>query len=242
MSQLREINWPDGPQQGDIHTEGGRTWEYVLMPPDSSVEGVWRDVGCKDIVVDGPSWTLDYIKDWLGIEGNDQDDQILSAMKVTMAFVERYCNRLFEYRENHLELKLPKVRKGFQLHLWPVSGKVQANGVYAEYTVDDWAGILWFKERKHDDFTELRYNGGYMPDEWPADLLSVLLNSVKNQWAIYFGPANSTSISRVTIPDVGTISYDTKADSNTNIGLGASFGPVSQSDQMVLDFYRLHEC
>lgn len=190
----------------------------------------------------GPSWTLEYIKELLGISDGDSDDQIIAAMKITVAFVERYCNRLFEYRDNHIELKLPRVRDGFQLHLWPVSGKVQADGVDVDYIVDDYAGILWFGEKTRTGFTELKYSGGYSPEDWPVDLLQVLLNGIKNQWSISVGPADLTAISRVTIPDVGTISYDTKADSNLNIGLGATFGPITQADQMILDFYRLHEC
>jgi hypothetical protein len=189
-----------------------------------------------------PSWTLEYIKELLGITDDLSDDAILAAMKITVAYIERYCNRLFEYRVDHTELKLPKVRDGFQLHLWPIEGTVVADGVEQIYIVDNVAGILWFGEKQRKDFTELKYTGGYAPEDWPVDLLQVLLNGIKNQWSISVGPTDLTAISRVTIPDVGTISYDTKADSNVSIGLGASFGPITQADQMILDFYRLHEC
>lgn len=242
MSQLREINWPDGPQQGDIHSEGGRTWEYVLMPPDSSVEGVWRDVGCKEVVTDGPSWSLDDIKDWLGIEGGDYDDQIIAVMKITMSFVERYCNRYFDWRENHLELKLPQKGNGWQLHLWPVAGDVYIDNVKNDYLVDNERGVIWFPNFKHTNFNQLQYSGGYQPDEWPLDLYQVLLNAVKNQWQISNGGETVDKVSRITIPDVGTISYNAGTSWSTDIGMGASFGPISQQDQIILDLYRLHEC
>ena len=205
MPQLREIHWPEGPQQGDLHSEGGRTWEYVLLPPNSSVEGVWRDVGCQEITT-GPGWDLDSIKDWLEINVPDYDDQIQAAMKVTMAFVERYCNRLFEWRDNHQELKLPQKGNGWQLHLWPVSGSMYIDGVKNEYLLDNERGVVWFPNYQHKNFHQLQYSGGYKADEFPADLLQVLLNSIKNQWQISTGGETADKVSRITIPDVGTIS------------------------------------
>lgn len=243
MTQLREIHWPEGPEQGDIHSEGGRTWEYTLMPPGSSVLGVWRDVGCQSIVA-LPGWDLDSIKDWLGIEVPDFDDQIAAAMQITMAFVERYCNRLFEYRENHVELQLPVKGNGWQLHLWPVVGDMYIDDAKNEYMVDNERGIVWFPNYNYTNFHTLQYSGGYKSDEWPADLLYVLYNAVKVHWEMTSsgGSASSQDISRITIPDVGTITYANNGSSNSSIGLGADFGPISQADQILLDLYRLHEC
>ena len=45
---------------------------------------MWRSADCE-YVSTGPGWTLDDLKDWLEIEGNDQDDAVIRAMKVTMA-------------------------------------------------------------------------------------------------------------------------------------------------------------
>jgi hypothetical protein len=241
MAQLREIHWPEGPEQGDLHSEGGRTWEYVTLPPGSSVHGVWRDVGCQDIST-GPGWDLDSIKDWLEINVPDYDDQIIAAMKVTMAFVERYCNRLFEWRDNHQELKLPQKGNGWQLHLWPVSGSVYIDSVKNEYLVDNERGVIWFPNYQHKNFHQLQYSGGYKADEWPADLLQVLMNAIKNQWQISTGGETADKVSRITIPDVGTISYNAGTSWSTDIGLGTNFGPISQQDQIVLNLYRLWEC
>lgn len=240
--KLREIHWPDSPQQGDIHSEGGRTWEYVVMPPGSSVNGVWRDVGCRELVTDGPGWTVDDIKDWLGIIGDDLNDQIGVAMKVTVAYVERYCNRLFEYRENHTELQLPVKGNGWQLHLWPVKGDVYVDGEKTNYLMDNERGVIWFPNYRKTNFRELFYSGGYLPDEWPYALYQVLLNAVKNQWEISHGGGVGDEVSRITIPDVGTLTYASGSSASTNIGVGTDFGPISQRDQVVLDLYRLWEC
>ena len=241
MTMLREIHWPDSPQQGDIHSEGGRTWEYTVMPPGSTVPGVWRDVGCKDVTT-GPGWNLEDIKEWLEIDVPDYDDQIIAAMKVTMAFVERYCNRYFEWRENHSELKLPQKGSGWQLHLWPVVGDAYIDGVKNEYLVDNERGIIWFPNYRHSNFNQLIYSGGYKSDEWPADLYQVLLNSIKNQWHVSTGGETADKVSRITIPDVGTISYNAGTSWSTDIGMGTNFGPISQQDQIVLNLYRLWEC
>lgn len=240
--KLREIHWPDSPQQGDIHTEGGRTWEYVLIPASDKVDGVWRDVGCKEIIAEGPTWDLDSIKDWLGITDPDLDGNVIAAMKVTMAFIERYCNRLFEYRQNHQELQLPVKGNGWQLHLWPVKGDVYVDGVKSEYLLDNERGIIWFPNYRHTNFNRLVYSGGYLPDEWPEDLLMVLYAAVKAQWQIMLGGETADKVSRITVPDVGTISYNAGTSWSTDIGVGTNFGPLTQSDQVVLNLYRLWEC
>lgn len=243
MSQLREIHWPEGPQSGDIHSEGGRTWEYTLLPPGSSVPGVWRDVGCKE-VTSGPGWTLDDLKDWLGVETPDYDDQIIAAMKISIAFIERYCNRLFEYRLNHRERVYRQRSSGWQVHLWPIEGDVNVAGEEHTFEIDNQTGILWFENENvnHKMPNTLQYNGGYKPDEWPADLLMVLYNSVKNYWDVNIEGTGGNNVTKVTVPDVGTLTYGTSSNNSVNIGMGATFGPVNQSDQQLLDFYRLYEC
>jgi hypothetical protein len=243
MTLLREIHWPNEPQQGDIHTEGGRTWEYTEMPPGSTVPGVWRDVGCKEVTT-GPGWTLDDLKEWLGIEGIDQDGAVINAMKICMAYLERYTNRLWEYRENHHERLYLSKGNGWQIHLWPIKGDVYINQAHVDFQIDNQTGILWWPGYSVQPPAEAVYSGGYLPDEWPADVLMVLYNMMKNQWEISGGGGSSLGqdISRITIPDVGTITYANGGSSSANIGMGADFGPLSQADQILLDLYRLHEC
>ena len=246
MSNTRIIHFPDGsngteaPQQGDIHTEYGRTWKYYEMPQEAGVPGVWRAADCS-YVEGGPGWTLEVIKEWLGIIGDDLDDQVIAAMRITMAFIERYTNRLWEYRENHHELQLPEKGNGWQLHLWPVKGDVYIDGVANEYLFDNERGVIWFPNYKYTNFKELVYSGGYLPHEWPAAIYQILLNSIKNQWEISIGNGGGEDISRITIPDVGTLTYASGSSSSGSIG-GSSFGPISSSDLMVLDLYRLWEC
>ena len=255
MNQSRIIHWPEGPQQGDIHTEGGRTWEYTEMPPGSTVPGVWRDVGCKEVLADGPGWTLDDLKEWLGIEGNDQDQRVSNAMKICMAYLERYTNRLWEYRENHRERLYLSKGNGWQIHLWPIKGDVylassaptnngNAMHQHMDFQIDNQTGVLWWPGYSVQTPAEAVYSGGYLPDEWPADVLMVLYNMMKNQWVISSGGGSllAQDISRITIPDVGTITYANGGSSSANIGMGADFGPLSQADQILLDLYRLHEC
>lgn len=189
-----------------------------------------------------PQWTIGAIKEWLGIEGSDHDGEIIASMATAMAYVERYCNRYFDYRTDHVELKLPQKGDGWQLHLWPVSGPVFIDEVENEYLVDNERGVIWFPSYCRKSFTQLRYTGGYAVDEWPLDLYQVLLNAVKNQWQISTGGETADKVSRITIPDVGTISYNAGTSWSTDIGMGTNFGPISQQDQLVLNLYRLYEC
>lgn len=248
MSSQRIIHFPDGsdgspPQQGDIHTEYGRTWKYHEMPTEAGVPGVWRSADCE-YISNGPGWTLDDLKDWLGIEGIDQDDAIIRAMKICMAYLERYTNRLWEYREGHRERLYLSKGNGWQIHLWPIKGDVYINQAHVDFQIDNQTGILWWPGYNVHPPVEAVYSGGYLPDEWPADILMVLYNMMKNQWEIQGGGGSSLGqdISRITIPDVGTITYANGGSSSANIGLGADFGPLSQADQILLDLYRLHEC
>lgn len=187
-------------------------------------------------------WTIGAIKEWLGIEGSDHDSEIIASMATAMAYVERYCNRYFDYRTDHVELKLPQMGDGWQLHLWPVSGPVYVDDVETEYLIDNERGVVWFPSYSRKSFAQLRYTGGYAVDEWPLDLYQVLLNAVKNQWQISTGGETPDKVSRITIPDVGTISYNAGTSWSTDIGMGTNFGPISQQDQLVLNLYRLYEC
>ena len=225
------------------------------------------DVGPKS---SGPSWNLEYIKDHLGVTDPDQDAQVEAAMRVAMAFVEKYCNRYFEYRENYVEYVRHVRGEGVQLHLWPFAGDIIANdqgGVviakwpYMSHPIADpisggnigyskaghWAdsqtGIVWWSGYTRKEPLFFEYNGGYTENTWPADLLMVLMNTVSNAWDMF---SNSSSveagaISKMTVPDVGTIHYNV-GGGDSNAGGSGALGPISGADSMILDFYRLQEC
>ena len=219
------------------------------------------------------AWTLEDIKDHLGEGGStdpDIDIKVEAAMKQAMAFVERYCNRLFEYRADYNEYVRHVKGEGVQLHLWPFKGDItaidQEGNVIADwpylahpiadpisgkavkmYSGGHWAdsqtGIVWWSSYTRKMPLFFQYEGGYMPDEYPADLLMVLMNTVGNSWSMAAGGSTveAGAISKMTVPDVGTIHYNT-GGSDSGSGGGGALGPISGADSMILDLYRLHEC
>lgn len=217
------------------------------------------------------AWNLEDIKDHLGVTDPDQDAQVEAAMRVAMAFVEKYCNRYFEYRENYVEYVRHVRGEGVQLHLWPFAGDIlaidQDRVVIAEWPymshpiadpisggnisysqaghwADSQTGIVWWPGYRVKEPLFFEYNGGYTEDEWPADLYYVLLNTVKNVFGMQSGGSTleAGAISKMTVPDVGTITYATGDSGAAGVGGGGALGPISGADTMILDLYRLNEC
>ena len=192
-------------------------------------------------------WTVADVKKHLGLEDStdpDIDAKIEQAMSMTLSAIERYCNRLFAYRSAHEEIIYKTKGDGFQLHLWPVQSSIVVDGVAVKgVTLDYQSGIAWFEHYKQTNLLKVVYSGGYKECEYPPDLLAVMMNSVNGAYQLITGTQHTDStISKVTIPDVGTITYD--SSNNSNIGFGGSFigGVVPMHWQSTLDFYRLYEC
>lgn len=217
------------------------------------------------------AWNLEDIKDHLGVTDPDQDAQVEAAMRVAMAFVEKYCNRYFEYRENYVEYVRHVRGEGVQLHLWPFAGDILAidkdriviaewpymsdpiadpisgGGIsygQAKHWADSQTGIVWWPGYRTKDPLLFEYNGGYTENTWPADLYYVLLNTVKNAYGLQAGGSTleAGAISKMTVPDVGTITYASGDSGGAGVGGGGSVGPISGADTMILDLYRLNEC
>ena len=189
-------------------------------------------------------WTVEDIRNLLDIDPGVSDELINQAMAITVSTIERYCNRKFGRRVDYVETVYKQNGNGWQFHLWPITTKVYVDGEpVTNVKVDNQTGIVWFDQYKHSDMVDVLYTGGYDGCEWPADLLAVLFGSIKNAWDMVNGEVSHTSsISRVTIPDVGTISYDNSTSSSISHGGILIGGIVPQNWQSVLDFYRLHEC
>lgn len=189
-------------------------------------------------------WTVEDIRNLLDIDPGVSDELINQAMMITVSTIERYCNRKFGRRVDYVETVYKQNGNGWQFHLWPITTEVFVDGEpVTNVKVDNQTGIVWFDQYKHSDMVDVLYTGGYDGCEWPADLLAVLFGSIKNAWDMVNGEVSHTSsISRVTIPDVGTISYDNSTSSSISHGGILIGGIVPQNWQSVLDFYRLHEC
>jgi|GEM_PF-6675542 len=192
-------------------------------------------------------WTVEDVKAHLDLEDSsdpDIDQKLEQAMAITVSTIERYCNRLFVYREDHTETVYKTNGNGWQLHLWPVkNNRIWVNGQPSQIKVDNQTGVAWFDSYSRTDMCDVLYSGGFEGCDWPQDLLAVLYGSIKNGLDMVTGEVtHSSSISKVTIPDVGTVTYDNKTSGSINHGGVLIGGLVPSNWQSTLDFYRLHEC
>ena len=248
MPNVYHISFPSSPEPGATHSQYGRTWEYVLAPAGSPVPGMWKNAdGCSsDDDGIGYCWTVESVKNYLGIEGDDPvvDAKIQGAMTVVQTAMERYCNRHFGYMDTYQEHVYETKGDGWQVHLWPIKSAVLVNGdVLEEFYTDNQTGIIFFPGYSWKRPSLLQFAGGYEPCEWPADLMAVMLGSIGAVYqTLQDGGVTDSAISKITIPDVGTITYDNST--NGEIGSGGAFigGVIPMHWQSTLDFYRLHEC
>jgi len=192
-------------------------------------------------------WTVEDIRKHLGLEDSTDpniDAKIEQAMSMTLSAIERYCNRLFGNRDNHTETLYKTKGNGWQLHLWPVTSDIEIDGaVCNEVTIDNQTGVAWFDHYSYTKLLKVTYSGGYTSCNFPPDLLAVMMGSISGAYQLISGGQYTESaISKITIPDVGTITYDNST--NSNIGFGGTFigGVIPIHWQSTLDFYRLHEC
>lgn len=250
MTLERQIHFPPEPYENEVYSEYGRSWKWVLAPDGSSAPGMWRALGDASDGIDshvGFCWTVADIKQYLGIDDDDPsiDAKVNGAMMMVQSAMEKYCNRLFGYRDSHSEMLYKTKGDGWQLHLWPVAGDILISGVPCKKVeIDNQTGVAWFDHYSFHNRLTASYSGGYKSCDWPPDLMAVLLGSIG---AVYQtlqdgGVTNDSAISKITIPDVGTITYDNKT--NGEIGSGGAFinGVIPMHWQSTLDFYRLHEC
>ncbi len=101
-------------------------------------------------------WTVEDVREHLGLQDSTDpnvDAKIEQAMAMTLSAIERYCNRLFGYRDSFEETVYKTKGDGWQLHLWPVSSRIDVDGVpCTEVTIDNQTGIAWFD---HYNYTTL---------------------------------------------------------------------------------------
>ena len=210
---------------------------------------MWRASGAEDI--DDPGfigfcWTVEDVKKYLGIEDDDPatDAKIKGAMITVQTAIERYCNRFFGFEARHREHVYKTRGEGWQVHRWPIKSAVSVNGeIRTDHYVDNQTGILFFKGYSYKAPADLEFSAGYDSCEWPPDLMAVMLGSIGAVYqTLQDGGITDSAISKITIPDVGTITYDNST--NGEIGSGGGFinGVIPVHWQSTLDFYRLHEC
>ena len=192
-------------------------------------------------------WTVEDVKNHLGLENSidpNVDGKIEQAMAMTLSSIERYCNRLFGRREDFEETVYKTNGEGRQLHLYPITSKVYVDGVPCNFsTIDNQTGIVWLNQYESTKLLKVTYSGGYEECKFPPDLLAVMLGSIGGAYQLVNGTQEAgSSINKVTIPDVGTVTYNNSTGATIGAGTALISGVIPMHWQSVLDFYRLQEC
>lgn len=174
-----------------------------------------------------------------GLQPNDtsKDAMLSASLGAALGLAERYCDRKF-MRQSELAELVHFVGNEAQVDRYPIVAvsSVQSDGkAITAFQVNKSAGRILFSSSVAALLLEVDYEGGYQ--DLPGDLEYALWLIFDGVWASMSGAAGSTSaISRITVPDVGSISFDAAASAN---GIGAV---VSEAAEAVLDLYRRSTC
>lgn len=143
--------------------------------------------------------TLAELKDMLGIAGLDatQDAAILSQFETTLAVVENYLGRGVAFGSVVQAFEPVETRnRRLMLHRFPVAlvRSVTVDGVAVTgYRLFPASGILQFREDcgggghmrggcANEPIVLVDYDGGYLDDAWPADLMDALMRAFFSRW------------------------------------------------------------
>lgn len=191
------------------------------------------------------SWDLDTAKIYLGISGSENDESLQAAMDTTLAAVETVLARsiLFSedtatfYQEHLQTILLPK---------FPVKQVLTVGG---ETMDDTWllnssVGTLLLPCMQYFSELSIVYEGGY--ETLPLDLERAMYEALAYLWGqtnpdtgapenggLETDPGGASGeVSRVTIQDFGSVSFDT--------GAGLSGEAASKATEVILDWGWLY--
>lgn len=175
----------------------------------------------------------------VGLQPNDttKDAALSASLAAALGLAERYCDRKFARQFEVAEL-VHFVGNEAHIDRYPIVAviSVQSDGqAITAFQVNKSAGRILFTSSLASLLLEVEYEGGY--EVFPDDLEYALWLIFDSVWPSISGNAPAQSpISRITVPDVGSISFDTVAPSS---GVGAA---ISEAAEAVLDLYRRSTC
>ncbi|MFZ9372066.1 MAG: phage head-tail connector protein [Limnohabitans sp.] len=198
------------------------------------------------------AYDLATAKTRLGIVDPTKDALLTSAMAMALSFAETYCNRKF-MEQDETETLIPVRSHVLHVRRYPIatvtSVTLAHNGSAPASTgwhVDKDAGLIYVDSGVASHEVTVAYHGGYAV--LPPDLefaMYAIFDSLwlsTPGWGAAAGGVVSTSgqvIQSITVPDVGTIRYDTSgAAQAASSGAGALGGAIPTSAAGILNLYR----
>lgn len=187
----------------------------------------------------------------LSITDATQDVELQAALDVSLSLAEKYCNRLFMYASQRATFY--HVNSGqVQLRRFPVDVEVAHTPQNAKFHVHKVQGVIIFEEAPMLDEFHFDYSGGYKV--LPAELEFALWQIFDRAWSLYTAAAGggggsagaAGAISRITLQDVGSITYANANAAAAGVpdgaGLASGAGVAPFTAISILDLYRLESC
>jgi hypothetical protein len=186
--------------------------------------------------------SLEEIKAYLGIDpGDTSNDAYLTAqILASTAMVERYCGREFEQIATEQLIYNP--RRTLNLTRFPLVSLEAITGEYTTISIDNYKldklnGRLLpthLVGYYGDCWINIEYTGGYLPEELPADLKSVLMDLVASRYYNQ-GVDISKPVKSEKVDGIGSTTY--AVDGNGSTGGFGNWGIEQFSG--ILDLYKI---
>lgn len=182
----------------------------------------------------------------LGIADASKDAKIQGALDAALAIAETYCGRRFMHATETAVFTHPK-GSVLQLSRFPIDGITSVQdgsgvNVSVKYHTVFTTGQLIFDGNVGHHQVLVSYSGGYAT--LPADLELALWALFNETYSASDTSAGTSSvggtISSVSVPDVGTIKFDTGSSSSS--GAGGAQGIIPGISLAILELYRLKVC
>ena len=189
----------------------------------------------------------------LGLTSATQDLLVQASLDAALNLAEKYCDRFFMYATQRATFYHVDSER-LQLRRFPVDQEIkfEPNGV--KHHVHKVQGILILDSDRVHDEVHFDYSGGYRT--LPPDLELALWQIFDSIWQLSTSggagggstPVASGAISRITLQDVGSVSYNTGSGSGSGVGGGGASrisengSPVPFTALSILDLYRLESC
>lgn len=177
------------------------------------------------------NWTLEYGRQRVGLDPADvtKDADIEFTMRLALEAAEKFCDRRFPSQDVLGEFVEVDQSRRFFVERYPLQAihQISVDGMMFDYSKLDAPLIKWnigeviFREgccncRPGYSVVRIWYRGGFVP--LPDTLVWVLWQIFDECWRNLAGSASgggasmSGEISRITVPDVGSVTMVTSAD------------------------------
>jgi hypothetical protein len=184
----------------------------------------------------------------LGIADASKDAIIQQVLDMAEAVAESYTGRKFGETTETVKV-IPFKGYAIKVYRYPLTSVTsitdsEAVQSFTKFHLDSNAGIIYLDGGAVSHELSVTYKGGYVT--FPLDLELALWDIFDAVWAsvpgagLTIGSAATPTapIKSITVPDVGTVSYDNSAGASSASGAAAGGGYITPNAAFLLDKYR----